>query len=227
MNAPHQTAMHFLVVDDHPLFREALQSTLRSAFRGVRVDEAGSIDAALELLDAAAGVDLILLDLSMQGLQGFEGMIALRKRFPLAPVLIVSGLDDRRLVHEALCLGASGFVPKASDKATLTRAISTVLGGSIYVPERLLERSVSGVSIRAGKALADRLASLTPAQRRVLGMIRQGKLNKEIAAELDICGSTVKTHVSEIIRKLGVISRTQIVIETARLDLETMQQADR
>ncbi|MBD8903140.1 response regulator transcription factor [Methylobacterium sp. WL19] len=212
--------MHLLIVDDHPLFRDALASAVKLAFPEAVIDEAEGIAAAMAVLAAAGTVDLVLLDLSMQGVLGFEGLVSIRSRFPRVPILVVSGLDDPRIMREALQHGAAGFVPKAVDKATLTRAIADVLGGGLSIPAALSDEA-------AGSApptqLAERIARLTPQQLRVLLMIRQGKLNKQIAHELQVGDSTVKAHVSEILRKLDVISRTQIVIETALLDFDQIR----
>ncbi|MBY0299011.1 MAG: response regulator transcription factor [Methylobacterium sp.] len=210
--------MHLMIVDDHPLFREALTSAVRLAFPSAAVEEADGIDSACAALSRLRSVDLTLLDLTMRGVNGFDGLIAIRTRFPRIPILVVSGLDDPRIVREALSHGAAGFVPKAAGKAVLTRAITDVLNGSIFVPEGV---AGEGEAPRGNKPpIAERIAELTPQQVRVLLMIRQGKLNKQIAHELGVGDSTVKAHVSEILRKLGVISRTQIVIETANLDYE-------
>lgn len=210
-------ARRFLIVDDHPLFRDALRSALRASFEGARIDEASSIEAAGEALSRSSDVDLILLDLTLQRFDDFAGLIRLRREFPTAPVLIVSGLEDPRLVNEALCLGACGFVPKAYARSALAEAIHEVLNGGVYLPvapaaDRAARRPP------AGPCFSDRLSSLTPAQHRVLERLRLGLLNRDIAAELGVGESTVKAHVSEIIRKLGVLSRTQIVIEAARHD---------
>lgn len=214
----------FLVVDDHPLFREALKSALNASFVGAIIIEAESIEAARTALQGAEEIDLILLDLSLQSSDGgFEGLERLRREFPLVPVLIVSGLDEPRVVHETLCLGASGFVPKAAGRAILAEAIASVLSGRIYVPKPSAPPREQAAARRAESTVAEGLSRLTPAQARVLEMIRRGLLNREIAAELGIGESTVKAHVSEIIRKLGVISRTQIVIEAARHDLVAAQ----
>jgi DNA-binding NarL/FixJ family response regulator len=213
-------AMHLLIVDDHPLFRDALASAVKLAFPEAVIDEAEGIAAAMAVLAAAGTIDLVLLDLSMQGVLGFEGLVSIRSRFPRVPILVVSGLDDPRIMREALQHGAAGFVPKAVDKATLTRAIADVLGGGLSIPAALSDEA-------AGSApptqLAERIARLTPPQLRGLLMIRQGKLNKQIAHELQVGASTVKAHVSEILRKLDVISRTQIVIETALLDFDQIR----
>ncbi|TFZ60268.1 response regulator transcription factor [Methylorubrum sp. Q1] len=212
-------ALRLLIVDDHPLFREALASAIALAFPEAVLHEADGIGAASEILGRNPAIDLTLLDLSMQGVTGFEGLTAIRTRFPRVPILIVSGVTDPRIMQEALRHGAAGFVPKAVDKATLTRAISEVLGGALFMPPDL---AAAPAPARGGdKApIAERVARLTPQQMRVLGMIRQGKLNKQIAYELQVGDSTVKAHVSEILRKLEVISRTQIVIETAYVDFD-------
>ena len=209
--------MHFLIVDDHPLYREALQSTVQRAF-GATTDEAASIAAACDSLAARRVTDLVLLDLSMESVSGFDGLITIRKRFPSVPIVVVSGLDEPRIVREAIRFGVAGFVPKAAGKATLVAAIASVLRGELGFPADLRGPAAQDPGGGQHKLLSERLAQLTPQQMRVLAMIRQGKLNKQIAHELSVGDSTVKAHVSEILRKLGVMSRTQIVIETASLN---------
>ncbi len=209
--------MQLLIVDDHPLFRDALAGAIRLAHPEAVLHEADGIARACEILSENRGIDLTLLDLSMQGVAGFDGLVTVRTRFPRVPILVVSGHEDPRIMHQALQHGAAGFVPKAVDKATLTRAIADVLSGALVIPPGLSETSPP----KPHKTpLAERVARLTPQQLRVLMMIRQGKLNKQIAHELQVGDSTVKAHVSEILRKLEVISRTQIVIDTAPLDFE-------
>ncbi|MCK2054827.1 MULTISPECIES: response regulator transcription factor [unclassified Methylobacterium] len=211
--------MHLLIVDDHPLFREALASAVGLAYPDATVHEADGIVGACAVLARQPATEIILLDLSMQGVTGFEGLLAIRAQAPRVPILVVSGLEDPRIIREALDHGAAGFVPKAVDKATLTRAIADVLAGGLSVPASL--PAAPPIPSTARKApIAERVGSLTPQQVRVLAMIRQGMLNKQIAHELQVGDSTVKAHVSEILRKLDVISRTQIVIETALLDFD-------
>lgn len=211
--------MQLLIVDDHPLFRDALAATIRLAHPDAVLHEADGIEAACAVLAENRGIDLTLLDLSMRGVTGFDGLITVRARFPRIPILIVSGHEDPRIVREALQHGAAGFMPKAMDKTTLTRAITEVMSGALFLPPGFTE--ANGPSPHAKKPpLAERIARLTPQQLRVLMMIRQGKLNKQIAHELHVGDSTVKAHVSEILRKLEVISRTQIVIDTASLDFD-------
>jgi DNA-binding NarL/FixJ family response regulator len=215
-----------LIVDDHPMFREALRGAVQFALANAEVFEAGSIDAACEAIRSESEIEMVLLDLSMPGTSSFDGFILLRSSFPRIPIMIVSGLDDPRIVQEAIRLGAAGFVPKSVDKSTLAEAISEVLSGSVFVPADLAQR-VSGPCATVGTSdIANRLAELTPAQIRVLQLIRHGLLNKQIAHDLGVSETTVKAHVSEILRKLNVVSRTQAVIETAQLDFETILGGD-
>jgi len=213
--------VQILIVDDHPLFRDALRGAVSAVLDEVEVEEAEGIEAACRVLERQRNTDLALLDLSMPGVTGFEGLVTLRSRFPRVPVVIVSGVDDGRVVEEAIRLGAAGFVPKSLDRSTLGQALQAVLNGEVYMPETT---APSGARPAAGKegGLAARLAELTPQQLRVLQMIRQGLLNKQIAHELKIGETTVKAHVSEVLRKLKVVSRTQAVIETAKLDLPAL-----
>ena len=211
--------VQILIVDDHPLFRDALRGAVAAVLPGAEVEEADGIDAACRVLERQRNLDLALLDLSMPGVAGFEGLVTLRSRFPRVPVMIVSGLDDPRVVQEAIRLGAAGFVPKSVERLMLARALQAVLNGEVYLPA-----TAAAPAARPAKeeGLAARLAELTPQQLRVLQMIRQGLLNKQIAHELKIGETTVKAHVSEVLRKLKVVSRTQAVIETAKLDLPAL-----
>ena len=213
--------MHFAIIDDHPLFREALLSTVQIAFPGSVIEEADSIAAACDVIGRDAAIDMILLDLSMQGVTGFDGLILLRSRFPRVPILVVSGLDDPQIVHEALHVGAAGFVPKAAGKAQLTEAITEILNGGVFVPKGY-KRGAGRPQAPRDVDLLERVNSLTPAQMRVLSLVKRGKLNKQIAHELKVGESTIKAHISEIMRKLGVVSRTQAVIETATLDFDVI-----
>lgn len=213
----------FLVVDDHPLFREALQSAVRTAYPDAEVAEAASIEEAVALIERRPGFDLALIDLSMPSVKGFEGVLSIRARFPGVPLVVVSGLEDPRIVNEAMNCGVSGFIPKSIKKAELTEAIRKVMNGEVFVPASYAPAPAVGASRNRRKAdFAERLATLTPQQLRVLGMLRQGLLNKQIAYELDVGETTVKAHVSEILRKLEVASRTQAVIEATGLDFDAI-----
>jgi DNA-binding NarL/FixJ family response regulator len=207
----------FLIIDDHPLFREALRSALHLVYPDAETVEARLVEHALALLQEGGAFDLALLDLSIPDVQGFEGLLTIRTRYPRLPVVVVSGHEDPRIVSETLSYGAAGFIPKSARKDDLARAIRDVMEGEVYVPETLAEQPAD--ASREDRAeLVRRIATLTPQQMRVLGMLRQGLLNKQIAFELQVGETTVKAHVSEILRKLHVYSRTQAVIEVSRLE---------
>jgi len=209
--------LRFLIIDDHPLFREALRSALRLVHPEADMVDAHRIDEALAILDRKEVFDLALLDLSMPDVQGFEGLLQIRTRHPRLPVVVVSGHEDPRIVSEALSYGAAGFIPKSARKDDLAAAVREVMDGAVYVPADLVQPAASAdCGDRAD--LVRRLSTLTPQQLRVLRMLRQGMLNKQIAYEMQVGETTVKAHVSEILRKLGVYSRTQAVIEVSRLD---------
>ncbi len=207
----------FLIIDDHPLFREALHSAIRMAYPDVDTIEAKSIGEALELLSGQQTFDLALLDLNMPGIHGFEGLLQLRTRYPRLPVVVVSGHDDPRIISEALSYGAAGFIPKSVRKSDLAAAIRSVMDGAVHVPENYAGQPPDADSADRAE-MVQRLSRLTPQQLRVLQMLRQGLLNKQIAYELQVGETTVKAHVSEILRKLNVYSRTQAVIEVSKLD---------
>ncbi len=211
----------FLVVDDHPLFLEALRLSLSSAYPNASITEASSIAEARNLIGERGSFDLVLLDLSMPDTTGFDGLLELRTFYPKLPVVICSALEDPRIIYEAISYGASGFISKSVRRAELATAINEVMSGNVYLPASYKPPQ----AIVSTSDLAQRLASLTPQQLRVLKMLRQGKLNKQIAYELSVGETTVKAHVSEILRKLNVASRTQAVIEVSKIDFESILSA--
>ena len=207
-------ATHLVIADDHPLFRDALRQALASVVTSAKIDEAGSFEELTALLDRDSDVDLVLLDLTMPGISGFSGLIYLRAQFPAIPVVIVSASDDGGTIRRSLDFGASGFIPKRFGVETLRDAIMKVLDGDIWVPA---DTDLSSVTDPELARLRDRLATLTPQQVRVLMMLSEGLLNKQIAYELSVSEATIKAHVSAILQKLGVESRTQAVIAAAKI----------
>lgn len=202
-----------LIVDDHPLFREALRHALSAGKADLEISEAGSLDALNTALAKDDNCDLVLLDLRMPGVQGLSGLIYLRTQYPNIPVVVISANEDSGTVRKSLDLGASGFIPKSSGTATIIEAVETVLGGGVWSP--------SGSEVANDPetaAIAKRVATLTAQQIRVLMMLREGLLNKQIAFELSVSEATVKAHVSAILQKLGVSSRTQAVIAAGKLE---------
>jgi DNA-binding NarL/FixJ family response regulator len=212
-----EATARFLIIDDHPLFREALHSAVSMAYPQAETIEATTVADALDALRSGKSFDLALLDLNMPGIQGFDGLLQIRTHHPRLPVVIVSGHEDARIISQALSYGAAGFIPKSARKADLTAAIREVMDGAIYVPQSYQPQQ-GGAQDGDRSEMIRRLATLTPQQMRVLNMLRQGLLNKQIAFELQVGETTVKAHVSEILRKLQVYSRTQAVIEVSRLD---------
>lgn len=209
-----------LIVEDHPLFAEATQLVLQRAIEHVEVLHAASISHAKPIVQGCPNLDLILLDLWLPDTHGFEGLIELRRCFPKIPVLIISAFADASVVEKALVCGASGFISKAAAGKDLVSAVTCALDGDVVVPSELL-----GLDASAGnevRALTKRLRSLTRQQLRVLEMLCQGLLNKQIAYVLEVGETTVKAHVSEILRKLSVTSRTQAVLEVSKLDFSAV-----
>jgi len=207
------TRRRIIIVDDHPLFRAALRQTLSGGDPAIVVEEAGDLAQLNAALEADRDCDMVLLDLNMPGARGFSGLLLLRAQYPDVPVMIISAVDDNTVVRRAFELGAAGYLHKSVSPPQIRKAIETVLAGEVFVPE--------GISLDAEdehSALMQRLASLTPQQVRVLMMLSDGLMNKQIAYELSISEATVKAHVSAILQKLDVDSRTQAVIAAARIE---------
>jgi DNA-binding NarL/FixJ family response regulator len=210
------SAYTFVIADDHPLFRGALREALVGLFDRTAIVEAGSFDEVSALLDRDGVVDLILLDLAMPGVRGFSGLIYLRAQYPSVPIVIVSANDDPSVIRRCMDFGASGFIPKTLGVEAMRSAIAAVLAGGLWTPPDVnLEAGADSASAE----LMARLATLTPQQVRVLMMLSEGLLNKQIAYELHVSEATVKAHVSAILQKLGVESRTQAVIAAARIEV--------
>jgi len=205
-----------VIVDDHPLFRNALKQALVAAFPGMTIEEAGNLDQVNAILEKDNDYDLVCLDLKMPGVQGFSGLVYLRAQFPAVPIVVVSGSEEASIVRRALELGASGFIPKSTPSDTMRHAFESILSGDIYAPATPEPTPQD----READDLARRLTTLTPQQVRVLMMLREGLLNKQIAYQLGVSEATIKAHVSAILAKLNVDSRTQAVIAASRIDGE-------
>jgi DNA-binding NarL/FixJ family response regulator len=197
-----------LIVDDHMLVRDGLRTILSANFPDCEIADAGSFDEALDRLSAMPDCDIVLLDLDIPGAARFSALEQLRKDFPSLPVVIVSGSYGSAIIRDALAAGAAGFLPKTLDRVTILDAIQQVLAGEIYVPEDMQNDPAA----EEDSAIRQLIDSLTPQQRVVLGHLVAGRLNKQIAFDLDISMTTVKAHVSAILCKLNVFSRTQAVI---------------
>jgi len=211
-------SLKFLIADDHPLFRTALKQALGGLFDRCEIAEAEDISSLQQQLDTAIKPSLVLLDLHMPGAHGFSGLIYLSGHFPQIPVIMVSAHDSPEVIRRAFDHGAAGFLSKSSEPELIANAISSVLAGNIWKPSNY-DPSIAGSSSEE-QSIANVLASLTPQQFRVAGMLAQGLLNKQIAYELNVTEATVKAHLTEIFRKLGVHSRTQAVLAIGQLDVK-------
>ena len=203
-----------VIVDDHPLFRGALSQALSASIDGVQVLEAGGLEELGTTLERAKDIDLVLLDLTMPGVQGLSGLLYIRAQYPEIPIVIVSASEDAGTIRRALEFGASGFVPKSLPVDQIRTAIRQILGGGVWTPPDI---PLDAGSDPETSDLTKRLASLTPQQVRVLMMLGEGLLNKQIAYKLNVSEATIKAHVSAILQKLGVDSRTQAVIAIGKI----------
>ncbi|NMG37683.1 response regulator [Chelativorans sp. ZYF759] len=213
------TGISFVIADDHPLFRGALRQALTGIDDQSRIIEVGDFEGAKSLIGGGQEIDLVLLDLSMPGVSGLSGLVALRGMDASLPIVIVSAHDDAATIRRALELGASGFISKSASMDEIRGAVRRVIDGEIVKPAGM-ELGVEG-DPEIGDLIA-RLRTLTPQQTRVLSMLAEGLLNKQIAFELHVSEATVKAHVSAILQKLGVDSRTQAVIRLSRIATEPL-----
>lgn len=210
------TMSTILIADDHPLFREAMRRAVERAQPGALIAEAENVAQLQTLIETHPDADLLLLDLTMPGAHGFSALAHIRATRPALPVIVVSAREEPMVIRRALAHGASGFVPKSADSELIQRALRTVIEGDTFDPfahgaVRLDEQE---------RELAKRLAELTPQQFRVLTMLCEGKLNKQIAYDLDVTEATIKAHVTAILRKLGAHNRTMAVTLASRLAID-------
>ncbi|WAH60195.1 response regulator transcription factor [Pseudomonas silvicola] len=205
-----------LIADDHPLFRGALRQAVTLGLgTDTRLVEVATIAELEAQLAAKADWDLVLLDLNMPGAYGFSGLVLLRGQYPQVPVVMVSAQEEASVVVRAREFGASGFIPKSSPLEVIQQAVRNVLEGEVWWPPQAFE----AVSVSAeAKAASEGLASLTPQQFRVLTMVCEGLLNKQIAYELSVSEATIKAHVTAIFRKLNVRTRTQAALLLQQLE---------
>lgn len=206
-----------IIADDHPLFRAALKYTLQGAnsFAELEIVECQTIAEVHVQLESDAEPDVVLLDLHMPGATGFGGLVNLRSCFPSIPIVIISGDDSHAVVCKAEQLGAAGFISKALTPEKLQQAIAAVLDGRTWFDKAAAERDPELEDIAA------RVASLTPHQFRVFSMVSLGLLNKQIGYDLNVTEPTVKSHVTAIMRKLGVRKRTEVILLAKKLESGT------
>lgn len=199
-----------LVADDHPLFREALSAALEPHFKDAEILEADSLESTLKVLGENTQVDLLLLDLNMPGGEYFNGLISVKDSYPALPIAVISANESIEVVAQVMGLGADGFIPKSTPTAQIAEAIITVKDGGSWVPESM-EDELENVDEEMTKLLK-RFRELTPKQIQVLSYLRAGLMNKQIAHEMNVTEATIKAHISAILRKLEINTRTQAVL---------------
>jgi len=209
MADPSPALRTFLVADDHPMVRDALSTALAQAFPGAAIARAASLPEVQAALERQPETDALLLDLDMPGMDGLTGLALLRSDWPTVPIIVVSAAREAAVARRAHDLGASAYVDKSASLDEVAAAVQAVLAGEILVPPEA----------PAADSLSQRAAQLTPQQWRVLALMIHGDQNKQIAYKLGVGEATVKAHVTVILRKLGVRSRTQAVIEARGLAL--------
>lgn len=205
-----------LIVDDHPLFRAALKDAVRAVCTDCQFFEADSVESLFDILEAHPHADLLLLDLNLPGAYGFCALAHLRGSHPELPVIVVSAQDDRRTVRQAFVFGAQGFISKSADADRIGRSVQSLLRGE-DLPASDLEPSAETEVGDVALDIAQRVAQLTAQQFRVFGMLCAGKLNKQIAHDLEVTEATVKAHMTAVLRKLGATNRTQAVLLAGHL----------
>ena len=208
--------MTVLIADDHPLFRDALRQVVAEALPQAQIVEANNLAVAKSSVATCDDLDLILLDLSMPGVNGLSGLVDLRDLTPATPIIVVSASEDSNIIERAILCGASGFIPKSLPKQVMVDAIGEIMAGNVFLPQ--LDGDLSNHQPSDVPDVLKRAATLTRKQRLVLSLIARGKSNKIIAYELDVTDTTVKAHVTAILRKLKVTSRTQAAIVAREIE---------
>jgi DNA-binding NarL/FixJ family response regulator len=201
-----------ILADDHPLLRLAVGHALSALPQGAIFLEAWNLSTLETRIAEHGDADLVLLDLNIPGARGFSAMLFLRAEFPALPIVIISSSEDRRTIRRAQQFGAAGFIPKSTAVDDIRNAINAVLNGESWFPSQLAERSSDDAK------LAAQLLQLSPQQLRVLMCVADGMLNKQIAYELGLAHNTVKVHITGILRKLGVNTRTQAALLVKALE---------
>lgn len=214
----------FLVADDHPLFRDALIAVIRDGYDDSEILQSEDIEHTLSLASTHPDLDLILLDLNMPGMAGLKGLLELRNQFPTIPVAIISAETNKQIILQTIAYGAVGFIAKSAPREKMREAFEQILGGHVYLPADIIRAESDGDTSPRRKDepqfSPEMLHTLTRRQLLVLKSMAQGAANKQIAYDLNISETTVKSHVSAILKKLGVHNRIQAVVGVTNIDFD-------
>jgi DNA-binding NarL/FixJ family response regulator len=221
-----------MIVDDHPLIREALRHVLTVLDAKINLIEAQNFAEAIKAADDNPDVDLILFDLGLPDVDGIEALSEFRTRYPATKVVVLSASEQPATVMRAIDAGAMGFIPKTASSHLLLNALRLVLAGGVYLPLEVLRQHVgtpepalalAAKANQVGKMLTPHEIGLTARQADVLARVVQGKSNKLICRDLDLAEGTVKIHMTAILKTLNVSNRTQAVIAVGKLGLQLPQ----
>ncbi|PIB24611.1 DNA-binding response regulator [Amylibacter kogurei] len=213
-----------LIVDDHPLFCDALSLIVQMVSDIETPDTAASLQDALDKLDAGLTPDIVLLDLSLPDVNGLDGLMRIRARNEKLIIVVVSSMSDNQMIRSTIAAGANGFIPKHSPKEVFKQAFETLRSGKTYLPPEFVESPNAETDKDSPQIVIDRLATLTRQQGRILRLMSDGKLNKQIAYELSIAEATVKAHITAILRKLNAQNRTQAVLLLQQAKFQNLAQ---
>lgn len=212
--------MNILIVDDHPLFRHALIQAVRYTLPHANIAETATVAEFYAFLEHGPEPDIVLLDLHLPGASGFSALVHVRAQYPAIPIVVVSAHEEASVIQRSLAHGAVAYIPKSAPPAHIGEALHAVLAGDSWAPPNL-PLSLNDPRARDEADFAERIKTLTPQQFRVLMMVAEGLLNKQIAYTLDVSEATIKAHVTAIFRKLGVQNRTQAVLAIGTLNIES------
>lgn len=207
-----------LVADDHPLFRDAIVNIIGIKFPGSTTYETEDINSTLTFVKDNDEIDLILLDLNMPGMSGLNGLLDLRNECPTTPVVIVSAEQEKQKILQTLSYGAVGFIAKSSSKDIIGEAIESVFQGNVYLPSDIMRSQANPTAKKDFEALPENISLLTRRELIVLKHLTKGEANKQIAFNLHISETTVKSHVSSILKKLGASNRVKVVLGCSDID---------
>lgn len=215
--------IHILIADDHPLLREAIHNAAQQRFSDAQIGEVGSLDDSLVYLEQHGDIDLVLLDLNMPGMDGLNGIVTLRNSYPDVAVVVLSAEENKNVVLQSMAYGAVGFITKSMSRENIIDAIAQVLDGQAFLPPDIIRQNQSQNSDnrRQDPAIpSEVISSLTRRQLLVFERMAKGESNKQIGYELKIAETTVKAHVSAILRKLNVQNRMKAVLCAAAIDFD-------
>ena len=215
----------FLIIDDHPLFCEALSMTLQNVVDVQKITSTHTLADALDMITDGLNPDTILLDLNLPDVNSIDGLLKLRDALPATPVVVISSINDNRVISQVMEAGAVGFIPKDTDGSELERAFKRIRDGGTYTPSTFSTVETHEPAAETNQNALKYLSSLTPQQRRILDLVCEGKQNKQIAHDFAIAETTVKAHITAILRKLHVHNRTQAVLIAQQVRFDSTAQS--